>query len=516
MKNRLLTLTVILALSVLVFVGIANAQFGGVGGPFETLYEDLWYLSDSALHPADSSWEVGSSTSRIAKIWMEEADINTFTAATATITGFVDGNLDMNENTIFNIGATGTDFTTDGGLNLAGELHAYVTATVDGVAYFGSDVNATGSLDVGGTSSFTGVGAFASDLSVGGNLTITGTSSVGSTTFSGDVLPSSPGTYDLGNSTYWWNDMYATTIYGDGSNITGIGTGAPTNLTREAKAGENISKGQCVYVASATGDKPQVFLCDNTAEDKHSMFGLSMDDYTTGQTALIMTMGNLTDVDTDGTGVPGTSESWSAGDCLFMTTGGNLTKTPPTSGVVHKVGIVSKANGNSGIIEIYHHEGHAITVSASSTPYIRMGGDTATSTIEFRNYSNSTVAEIDALGDLSIRNLATSTDVVVGNDLTVSGTTSFATVNTGQGDNELYAMNQDVETSDTVVFAKIGINESNPTTTLDIVGAIRALDSTSTACNATTEGNIIYDSTDKHFYGCNGTSWRELDVGTFE
>ena len=109
--------------------------------------------------------------------------------------------------------------------------------------------------------------------------------------------------------------------------------------------------------------------------------------------------------------------------------------------------------------------------------------------------------------------MATGTqDIETSGDFTLTGTTSFATVNTGQGDYELYAMNQDIESSDTVEFAKIGIGEANPTTTLDVAGMIRALESTSTACNATTEGNMLYDSTDKHFYGCDGTNWLQLDT----
>ena len=47
---------------------------------------------------------------------------------------------------------------------------------------------------------------------------------------------------------------------------------------------------------------------------------------------------------------------------------------------------------------------------------------------------------------------------------------TFATVNTGQGANELYAMNQDVETSDSVQFNSIGVN----TAPSGVAGAILA------------------------------------------
>ena len=45
-----------------------------------------------------------------------------------------------------------------------------------------------------------------------------------------------------------------------------------------------------------------------------------------------------------------------------------------------------------------------------------------------------------------------STDITASGDVEVTGTIDGATVNTGQGDNEVYAMDQDVETTDAVTF----------------------------------------------------------------
>ena len=48
-------------------------------------------------------------------------------------------------------------------------------------------------------------------------------------------------------------------------------------------------------------------------------------------------------------------------------------------------------------------------------------------------------------------------------------------LNTGQGNNELYAMNQNVQTTDTVTFTKVGISTTNPAYTLDVNGTFRAV-----------------------------------------
>jgi len=238
----------------------------------------------------------------------------------------------------------------------------------------------------------------------------------------GDLLPATTAIYDLGNSSYVWKDVYGTTFYGDGSNLTDVGAAAASALTASCKVNEGagISKGQCVYISGATGNMAQVSLCNNTVNGKHSFFGLAAETQADGQNILIRKAGELTNVDTDGTGVPGTSENWNDGDCLFMSTNGNLTNIKPTSGTVHKVGQVTQANGSTGRIEVVSHEGAYITVPLSEIPFIRMGGDTATSTADFRNYSNATYLTIDALGNLAATGTITAGGDITGANLNIS------------------------------------------------------------------------------------------------
>ena len=78
----------------------------------------LWKLSNNALSPSNSSWELGSATSRIAKIWTTDLDTTNI-----NIGGVSSGGIDMNGNIITNIGNAGTDFVAStGALNLAGDL----------------------------------------------------------------------------------------------------------------------------------------------------------------------------------------------------------------------------------------------------------------------------------------------------------------------------------------------------------------------------------------------------------
>ena len=53
-----------------------------------------------------------------------------------------------------------------------------------------------------------------------------GISVVGEGKFAGIVYPSANNTYNLGTTTNKWANVYATTLHGDGSNITGIAAGA--------------------------------------------------------------------------------------------------------------------------------------------------------------------------------------------------------------------------------------------------------------------------------------------------
>ena len=58
---------------------------------------------------------------------------------------------------------------------------------------------------------------------------------------------------------------------------------------------------------------------------------------------------------------------------------------------------------------------------------------------------------------------------------------------------------------------KVGIKVSNPKAEFEVDGMIRVLPRSGAVCNSQYEGAIYYDADDQHLYGCNGTSWVQLD-----
>lgn len=59
-----------------------------------------------------------------------------------------------------------------------------------------------------------------------------------------------------------------------------------------------------------------------------------------------------------------------------------------------------------------------------------------------------------------------------------------------------------------------GIGEKNPDVTLDVAGTVKVGDSQQT-CTSDTRGVISYHieggDTENHFWGCNGSTWKQLD-----
>ncbi len=61
----------------------------------------------------------------------------------------------------------------------------------------------------------------------------------------------------------------------------------------------------------------------------------------------------------------------------------------------------------------------------------------------------------------------------------------------------------------------VGIGTTSPNATLSVNGLIQLVPRTSATCNSSVEGAMFYNSSNKHFYGCNGAAWIKLDT-TYE
>jgi len=117
-------------------------------------------------------------------------------------------------------------------------------------------------------------------------------------------------------------------------------------VTFKAQAGENVSKGDVVYISGISGNTTVVSKADADDTSKMPAFGIVAASTTSGQPVDIYTQGILSDLDTS---------AYSEGDELFVsTTAGALTDTPPTgeTSAIQKIAKVTRSNNLSGSIFI--------------------------------------------------------------------------------------------------------------------------------------------------------------------
>jgi hypothetical protein len=62
-----------------------------------------------------------------------------------------------------------------------------------------------------------------------------------------------------------------------------------------------------------------------------------------------------------------------------------------------------------------------------------------------------------------------------------------------------------------IISGNVGIGTTAPLTSLEVNGIIKTKERATATCDANAEGGIYYDSDDSHFYGCDGTTWHQLD-----
>jgi len=111
-------------------------------------------------------------------------------------------------------------------------------------------------------------------------------------------------------------------------------------------AGEDLAKGDAVYISGGTGDNPEVSKADADDSAKMPVFGVTSEAVTATNTTDLVIYGLLTSYDTTG---------FTTGDSLFVsTTPGQLTTTKPSgeSALLQTVGKVIKGNSSGGKITI--------------------------------------------------------------------------------------------------------------------------------------------------------------------
>jgi hypothetical protein len=115
-----------------------------------------------------------------------------------------------------------------------------------------------------------------------------------------------------------------------------------------AKAGENITKGQPVYISGISGELPVVSLADADDTAKMPAFGLAEATVSTNAEVEVTSFGTLAGLDTS---TPG----YSLGDILYVdTTAGALTNDPAglEATKLQNIGIVQRVHASNGSIKV--------------------------------------------------------------------------------------------------------------------------------------------------------------------
>jgi len=203
------------------------------------------------------------------------------------------------------------------------------------------------------------------------------------------------------------NDFTATTLYGDGSNLTNVGSAVANALTIDAKeeGTGSIVKGQPVYNSGSAGvAKPLIGLADCNVDGKAHMIGLAAEAISMNGNGIVRVVGLLSGVDTLGTNVVNPDgQTWSAGDELFLSeTTGGLTNVRPTSGHIVEIGwsLFGSSNTDAILVEV-DTPSHGVHVASGDDITLRMGDSGGSNYVYFKDYANATVGSMDSNGNFT-------------------------------------------------------------------------------------------------------------------
>ena len=163
--------------------------------------------------------------------------------------------------------------------------------------------------------------------------------------------------------------------------------------------------------------------------------------------------------------------------------------------------------GTNGYIGVQHPDNSATAMEIKETGTNYLTFDTTDSLekmIAGKNFEIGTM-EVDAdSGAVQFANMNISTSTVTSTVESLSISLDGTSVLTVYGESSGYL--------GTLQNQRVGIGTTTPAVSLDIYnGLMRATQTSTSTCSATIGGAIFYQSTDKHFYGCDGTTWLKLD-----
>jgi hypothetical protein len=118
-------------------------------------------------------------------------------------------------------------------------------------------------------------------------------------------------------------------------------------------SGASIAKGDPVYITGFS-TKPTIAKADAATIGTFPVVGLAQSAIGNSSDGVVVLSGVFTDINTS---------SYTAGDVLYVASGGGLTITKPTSNAV-TVGVVAKSNSTTGIILVTSPRSRASTWGA--------------------------------------------------------------------------------------------------------------------------------------------------------
>jgi hypothetical protein len=266
------------------------------------------------------------------------------------------------------------------------------------------DISASGDLTIGGKSHFIG------HITASGNISSSGTILADTYKVDGYAVLGNSGTdIELGNETYWDRILYGRQS-SDQHNFTG-------NIT----ASGNISSSGIIFTDNLrSGDATKTLILD-TDDLYHKGTSFRTDGHITAS-------GNIS----------------SSGN--FSTTGtGHFGSHITASGGISSSGTITAATMSSA--QWFSHAGDPNTGISLSDDSIFIKGNDA------------------AIARFTTRKITLEQNVTASGAISASGKLTATSLNTGQGDNELYDMNQNVTTTSTVNFNSLHL--TIPSDTVD-------------------------------------------------
>jgi len=316
----------------------------------------------------------------------------------------------------------------------------------------------------------------ANSITIGG-LTVNGNSSL-----AGDVTNVDSVSFDLtaaeGSAVgkLYWDAGFGLLRYGLGGGNVDIDIGqTEVAYVRNAET-TTITKGQVVYLFGAQGDRPSVKLAYNTTDTTSAKtFGIAAENIAANSDGFVVTVGTVTGVDTS---------MYAAGDILWLgSTPGTVTTTKPIApnhGVF--VGVVQKVNPAAGQVYVRVQNGfelneiHDVLITAVNSNH-SLFYDSSVNL--WKNYAPSAARTNLGLGTIATQNansvaitggaidgtpigattpstgkfttVQTTGNVIVGGNLTVTGTTTTVNAQNLAISDNLIMLNNGIQTTITNV-----------------------------------------------------------------